>query len=85
MKSLQQDLVSLTRLLLLSQVILLLSWVNYEPYVVDDYTYPPYANGIGWAIAMLIILMVPIGFVYNIAHEQKGGIMEVSNCDGRSA
>ena len=60
-------------------MILLLSWVNYEPYKVDDYTYPPYANGIGWAIAMLIIIVVPIGFVYNVVLEQKGGIRQVSN------
>ncbi|XP_043203066.1 sodium-dependent proline transporter-like [Amphibalanus amphitrite] len=61
--------------------ILLLSWINYEPYKVDDYTYPGWANGIGWAIAMVIIATVPVGFIYNIVWEEDGGIKErLLNC-----
>ena len=62
---------------ILFQLILLLSWVNYVPYKVDDYEYPAWANGIGWAIAMLIIAVVPVGFIYDIVWEEKGGIKEV--------
>ena len=60
-------------------MILLLGWINYEPYEVDGYVYPAYANGIGWAMAMFIIAVVPAGFVYNIAYEQKGDLKDVSS------
>jgi len=61
---------------LLVGVILILSWANSEPLESGGYTYPPYANGIGWGLAIIIIAMVPLGFVYNIAFEQKGNILD---------
>ncbi|XP_043237831.1 sodium-dependent proline transporter-like [Amphibalanus amphitrite] len=68
---------------LLVALILLLGWINYEPYEVDGYVYPPYANGIGWAIAMFIIAVVPGGFIYNIACEQTGDFRERLRNSGR--
>ena len=44
----------------------------------DGYVYPGWANGIGWAIAMSIIAVIPAGFIYNIAWEQTGDIKDVS-------
>eukprot|EP00088_Acartia_fossae_P029786 TRINITY_DN3067_c0_g1_i4.p1 TRINITY_DN3067_c0_g1~~TRINITY_DN3067_c0_g1_i4.p1 ORF type:complete len:711 (+),score=155.03 TRINITY_DN3067_c0_g1_i4:47-2179(+) len=44
---------------LLIIIILLISWAQYEPFKKGDYTYPGWANGIGWFIAMFCILSVP--------------------------
>jgi len=45
-------------------IIFIFSWVNYEPLKKGDYTYPGWANGIGWIIAMLGILPVPFTALY---------------------
>jgi len=48
-------------------IIFIFSWVNYEPLKKGDYTYPAWANGIGWIIAMLGILPVPFTAIYVFA------------------
>jgi len=45
-------------------IIFFFSWYNYEPLKKGDYTYPGWANGIGWIIAMLGILPVPFTACY---------------------
>lgn len=45
-------------------IIFIVSWVNYEPLTKGSYTYPAWANGIGWIVAMLGILPVPFTAVY---------------------
>merc|ERR1712062_476074 len=39
--------------------ILLISWSTHEPITKGDYTYPPWANDVGMAIALIAILAVP--------------------------
>lgn len=39
-------------------IIFIFSWYSYEPLKKGDYEYPPWANAIGWIIAMLGILPV---------------------------
>lgn len=41
-------------------VILIISWANHTPLTKGDYEYPPWADGIGWTIALILILSVPI-------------------------
>jgi len=48
---------------------LIFSWTGYEPLTKGDYVYPPYANGLGWLIAMIAIFSVPIVAVFQIAHK----------------
>eukprot|EP00091_Calanus_sinicus_P016116 TRINITY_DN35345_c0_g1_i1.p1 TRINITY_DN35345_c0_g1~~TRINITY_DN35345_c0_g1_i1.p1 ORF type:complete len:161 (-),score=42.49 TRINITY_DN35345_c0_g1_i1:203-685(-) len=48
-------------------IIFLFSWYNYEPLTKGSYTYPAWANGIGWIIAMLGILPVPFTAIYVFA------------------
>ncbi len=42
-------------------VILAISWASHEPIKKGSYTYPDWADAIGWIIAMTMILAVPIG------------------------
>ena len=42
-------------------VILAASWAQYEPMARGAYTYPAWANAVGWLIAMTAILSVPAG------------------------
>ena len=39
-------------------IIFIFSWYNYEPLKKGDYEYPPWANAVGWIIALLGILPV---------------------------
>jgi len=57
---------------LLVGVILILSWINYVPLESGGYVYPGWANAVGWAIAIVIIACVPIGFIVDIIFYQKG-------------
>lgn len=41
-------------------VILIFSWSSYTPMTRGTYIYPDWANGVGWTIAMVAILSVPI-------------------------
>ena len=45
-------------------IIFIFSWYNYEPLTKGSYVYPGWANGIGWIVAMLGILPVPIAALY---------------------
>jgi solute carrier family 6 amino acid transporter-like protein 5/7/9/14 len=50
-------------------VILIFSWTGYEPLKKGDYEYPPYANALGWLIAMIAILSVPVVAIVQIIHK----------------
>ena len=62
---------------------MIFSWTGYEPLTKGDYVYPPYANGLGWLIAMIAIFSVPIVAVFQIIlkmfveHKDIGNIGEV--------
>ena len=47
-------------------IIFIFSWYNYEPLKVGDYTYPAWANAIGWLIAMTAILSVPAAAIFTL-------------------
>ena len=51
------------------QVILIYSWAQYEPLEKGDYTYPAWANALGWVIAMCAILPVFIVAIGQIVHK----------------
>jgi len=45
-------------------VIFCVSWYNYAPFTKAEYSYPAWANGIGWIIALTCILAVPVAALY---------------------
>lgn len=47
-------------------IIFCFSWANYEPLKKGDYVYPPWANGVGWILAMTCILPVPGAAIYSL-------------------
>ena len=68
------------------QIILIVSWARYEPLTKGSYTYPEWANAIGWIIALTAILAVPavaiFQIVYKIFEEYKDlDMMEVKLTD----
>ncbi|XP_035216839.1 sodium- and chloride-dependent glycine transporter 1-like [Stegodyphus dumicola] len=52
-------------------VILLLSWINFEPLVMGDYVFPMWGNAIGWAMALLPISCIPLAAIWQISTKHK--------------
>ncbi|XP_076344919.1 sodium- and chloride-dependent glycine transporter 2-like isoform X2 [Tachypleus tridentatus] len=51
---------------ILISFILLLSWIQFEPLKLGEYVFPPEGNAIGWVLAFIPIVCVPIGALWEI-------------------
>ncbi|KAI2665062.1 Sodium-dependent dopamine transporter [Labeo rohita] len=72
-------------------VILVFSVIQFKPARYENYVYPPWAQGVGWLIALASIIWIPIAAVHKFwvlpgsftedeespYYKQKGAIMEV--------
>ncbi|KAF0308189.1 Sodium- and chloride-dependent glycine transporter 2 [Amphibalanus amphitrite] len=59
----------------LISVILVLSWIDWTPLESGGYVYPFWANVIGWCMAIIIIAVVPLGFLADVIFVQKGNVL----------
>ncbi|KAG8182150.1 hypothetical protein JTE90_014560 [Oedothorax gibbosus] len=48
-------------------VILLMSWIYFEPLKLGDYVFPTWGNAIGWTLAMIPIACIPLGALWQAA------------------
>lgn len=51
--------------------LLLLGWVYYEPLKLGTYTYPLWGNSIGWAMAIIPMLVIPVFFFHTICAKHR--------------
>ncbi|XP_072302725.1 sodium- and chloride-dependent GABA transporter ine [Eucyclogobius newberryi] len=51
---------------LLITVILIFSVIQFKPARYEDYVFPPWAQGVGWVIALASIIWVPLGAVHTL-------------------
>ncbi|XP_062341279.1 sodium- and chloride-dependent GABA transporter ine [Osmerus eperlanus] len=51
---------------LLVTVILIFSIIQFKPARYEGYVYPPWAQGIGWVIAMASIIWIPLGAIHTL-------------------
>ncbi len=61
------------------QVILAYSWSSHEPLTKGDYVYPEWADAIGWIIAMVAILAVPVAAIYQIVEKVFFDFKDISS------
>ncbi|KAL0194205.1 hypothetical protein M9458_012501, partial [Cirrhinus mrigala] len=47
-------------------VILVFSVIQFKPARYEDYVYPPWAQGVGWLIALASIIWIPIAAVHTL-------------------
>ncbi|XP_074527626.1 sodium- and chloride-dependent GABA transporter ine [Halichoeres trimaculatus] len=51
---------------LLVTVILVFSVIQFKPARYEDYVFPPWAQGVGWVIALASIIWIPLGAVHTL-------------------
>lgn len=62
----------------LRQVILIFSIIQFKPARYGDYVFPPWAQGVGWVIAMGSIIWIPLGAVHTL-WVLPGSFMQVTH------
>lgn len=63
---------------ILFQFIFLFSLIEYSPAKYDAYTYPAWAEALGWMMALLSILIIPVVMIYKINKEdEEDSLLEV--------
>lgn len=60
------------------QFVVVVSIINFKPLTYDDYTYPPWANWVGWGIALSSMILVPAYVIYKFL-SIRGSLWEVSS------
>ncbi|KAI0230638.1 Sodium- and chloride-dependent GABA transporter ine, partial [Lamellibrachia satsuma] len=60
-----------------SQAIMIFNWVQYQPVNYGKYTFPDYAEGIGWGIAGLSIICLPLGMIRGVLTTPGESLCEV--------
>ncbi|MBN3308362.1 INE protein, partial [Amia calva] len=63
---------------LLVTVILIFSIIQFKPARYEGYVYPPWAQGVGWVIAMASIIWIPLGAVHTL-WSLEGSFLEVTS------
>uniref|UniRef100_A0A8C3G8U3 Transporter n=1 Tax=Cyclopterus lumpus TaxID=8103 RepID=A0A8C3G8U3_CYCLU len=57
--------------------ILISSIVYYTPAHYGKYTYPAWAEGVGWAVSLVSIVWIPLGAIHEVS-SHKGSLLQVS-------
>lgn len=62
----------------LSQVILIFSIIEFKPARYESYVFPPWAQGVGWIIALASIIWIPVCAVHTL-WVLPGSILQVTS------
>ena len=68
---------TLTSIHMLFQAIMIFNWIQYTPTTYGDYEYPPWGIGIGWALASLSLVCIPIGVIKGIWESEGSTFLAV--------
>lgn len=60
-----------------SQAIMIFNWIQYTPISYGDYEYPDWGIGIGWLLASLSLICIPIGIVKAIWEAEGSNFFQV--------
>ena len=57
---------------------MLFTWVDYSAPMYGDYVFPDYGTAIGWIIALVIVIPIPLGILIVCCCISKGSTVEVN-------
>jgi solute carrier family 6 GABA transporter-like protein 6/8/11/12/13 len=60
------------------QSIFVVSMIQYKPLKMADYTYPDWAQGFGWVLALSSVLCIPLGMIHAVYHAKGSKLFSVS-------
>ena len=58
---------------------MIFNWINYSPVTYGDYVFPKWAEGIGWGLACLSLVCLPIGMIKGVCETAGESIYRVSS------
>jgi hypothetical protein len=58
--------------------VVVVSIINFKPLTYDDYVFPPWANWVGWGIALSSMVLVPVYVIFKFL-SMRGSLWEVSS------
>jgi len=62
------------------QGIWMFSLVQYQPFSMAGYEYPTWALVLGWLLAAMSIVCIPVGMVHAVYTSKGATVWEVGNC-----
>ena len=61
---------------------MIFNWVQYRPVTYGKYTFPDYTEVIGWGIAGLSIICIPLGMIKGVLNTPGENIYKVRKVKG---
>ena len=61
------------------------SWVQYQPLTYDDYEYPPWGIVLGWGLAFISLLCLPLGMIHAIVTSNVKPLFKVSSLSSNNS
>lgn len=58
---------------------MIFNWIDYAPVTYGDYVFPQWAEGLGWALASLSLVCIPVGMVKAVYEAKGTTIMKVGH------
>ena len=62
------------------QFIIIFSWADYSGATYGtEYVFPPWANALGWLMALCSVIWIPVVALYKICREDEGSLVKVKD------
>jgi solute carrier family 6 GABA transporter-like protein 6/8/11/12/13 len=58
---------------------MIFNWIQYSPITYGEYEYPDWGIGIGWLLASLSLVCIPIGIVKSIYEAEGKNFFQVNS------
>ena len=59
---------------------MIFNWIEYSPVTYGDYKYPAWADGLGWFLASMSLVCIPIGAVLAVYRTPGSSLPKVGAC-----
>ena len=56
---------------------MIFNWVQYQPVTYGDYEFPKWAEGLGWGLAGLSLVCIPIGMITALVQSDGDNLYQV--------
>ncbi len=61
-----------------TQIIMIFNWIGYVPLTYGEYVFPDWAQALGWGLASLSLICLPIGMALGVKQSTGKNLWQVS-------